>query len=223
MGHPSWLYDLFAVAMLTVAAYGAVQFVTSLVRQDPAGRDVDIAHLFMGVTMAGMFEPHWVFWPNWFWEAAFGALFVWFVARSAQSVQRFGLHVPHQTIHAAMSLAMLFMYWFPAASSGSSSMSMSGSSSSHATLDPGIGLLLAFCFLGSAIFTLASPVRGASHHGRHGVAKSHLHPLTPEGDGAGSVAVHSTTLLKATLSPALEDLSHVVMCIGMGFMLVLMR
>lgn len=222
MGPPFWLYDLFAAAMLSVAAYATIQLVLSLARRDRAGRDIDVAHLFMGVAMAGMFEPHWTFWPNWFWEAAFAILLVWFVTRSLQSVQRFGLHVPHQGIHAAMSLAMLFMYWFPANSSGSSSMSMGTSSSSHAVLDPGIGLLLAFLFFGSAIFTLASPNRGASHHGRHGVATSHLQTVAPAGDGGAGLAVRTPTLVNAILSPAVEDVSHVLMCIGMGFMLILM-
>jgi Domain of unknown function (DUF5134) len=226
MGNPSWLYYLFAVAMLAVAAYGACLLAISFSLNDPLGRDIDIAHLFMGVAMAGMFVADWAFWPSGFWELVFFLLMVWFIFRSIQSIQLFGLHVPHQGIHAAMSFAMLMMYWFPMGSS-TTGMSMSMSSSSHAILDPGIGLLLAFLFFGSAIFTLASPNKGASHHGTH--VLPHVRVLAtagaPSEDGAEEVGSfrHATSgPLARITSPVLEDLSHVVMCVGMGFMLILM-
>lgn len=221
MGTPAWLYYLFALAMLGVACYNLSLLVRSLRTKDPAGRDVDIAHVFMGVGMAGMFVTRWAFWPAWFWEIAFFVLMVWFITRSAQSVQRFGLHVPHEGVHAAMSFAMLMMYVYPmGATPGSISMSMSRSSS-HGILDPGIGLLLAFVFLGSAIFTLASPYKGASRQGTHrpsaatrqaAVESASDEPLEPSGAGI-AVAIDS---------PRLEDLSHVVMCVAMAFMLILM-
>ncbi|MBV8461798.1 MAG: DUF5134 domain-containing protein, partial [Acidimicrobiales bacterium] len=129
MGTPSWLYYLFAVAMLVVAAYGACLLAVSFRLHDPVGRDIDVAHLFMGVAMAGMFVAHWAFWPNAFWELVFFLLMIWFIFRSIQSIQRFGLHVPHHGIHAAMSFAMLMMYWFPMSSSPTG-MSMAMSSSS---------------------------------------------------------------------------------------------
>ncbi|HXW35566.1 MAG TPA: DUF5134 domain-containing protein [Acidimicrobiales bacterium] len=229
MDTPSWLYYLFGVAMLVVAAYGVFLLLVSFRFGDPAGRDVDIAHLFMGVAMAGMFVSRWTFWPSGFWELVFFVLMVWFIARSAQSIQRFGLHIPHEAIHVLMSLAMLLMYWFPMAAS-SNAMSMT-SSSSHRILDPGVGLLLAFTLFGSAIFTLASPIKGASHHGTHAVARRRA--LAPIGSavsgGDSSVEAEAephlrgdSSLLSAIASPQLEDLSHVVMCIGMGFLLVLM-
>ena len=87
-----------------------------------------------------------------------------------------------------------------------------------------MGLLLAVLFFASAIFTLASPVKGASHHGTHvpvyvtgSVATS---PPTPGLGVGGKPPVGAVeTLITA---PWLEDASHVVMCIGMGFMLILM-
>jgi hypothetical protein len=225
MGTPSWLYYLSAVAMLTVAAYSVGLFGLSLKTSDPVGRDIDVAHISMGIAMAGMFVPHWAFWPASFWEAVFFALMVWFVVRSAQSVQQFGVHVPHEGIHALMSLAMLLMYLYPMGATGAA-MSMSGSSpSSHGILDPGISLLLAVTFFGSAIFTLGSPHKGSSHHGTHrrhrpayatvGASAWTAHPLGE----SKTVTRHGLGVLTA---PALEDLSHVVMCVGMGFMLFLM-
>ena len=76
----------------------------------------------------------------------------------------FGIHLTHYLIHAAMSFAMLLMYLFPAGAS-SGAMSMSMGSSSSARIDPGLSLLLAVVFFASAIFTLASPIKGVSHHG----------------------------------------------------------
>jgi hypothetical protein len=227
MGHPSWLYYLFALAMLLVAAYNLSLLVLSIRPPDPAGRDVDVAHVFMGVAMAGMFVPGWAFWPDWFWLASFFILMVWFITRTALSVERFGLHVPHEGIHALMAFSMLLMYWFPvSAAGGAMSMSMS---SSHAMLDPGIGLLVIVLLLGSAIFTLASPNKGASHHGTH---RGHQRPVAyvdapdgaaSEGTAAVALAEEAPTGLATVLErPQLEDISHVVMCVGMAFMLVLM-
>jgi len=225
MGPPSWLYYLFGVAMLAVAAYGACLLVVSLRLNDPIGRDVDIAHLFMGTAMAGMFVAHWAFWPDGFWELAFFLLMTWFLYRSVMSIQQFGLHVPHEAIHAAMSFAMLMMYWFPMSSSPTG---MAMSSSSHAMLDPGIGLLLAFLFCGSAIFTLASPIKGVSHHGTHVLARRRAlaRVAASGGDGVDEEIEpfrHAAAgPIAAIAAPELEDLSHVVMCVGMAFMLVLM-
>jgi len=223
MGTPSWLYYLFAVLMLAVAAYGAVLLAVSVPMRQVSGRDVDVAHIFMGTSMAGMFVADWAFGANGFWELVFSILLVWFVVRSLQSIQRFGLHVPHEAIHAAMSFAMLLMYWYPMGASAGSSMSMSASSSA-AKLDPGLGLLLAVAFFASAIFTLANPVKGVSHHG------SHIRQLVmcgAPGAGPADATTGSGTrsvgaVEAAVTAPWLEDASHVVMCIGMGFMLILM-
>jgi hypothetical protein len=226
MGVPHWLYYLSAVAMLLVAAYCLVLLVLSFTSRDSSGRDIDIAHILMGVSMAGMFVPTWAFGSTAVWELIFGVLLVWFITASIVSVQRFGLHVPHALVHAAMSLAMILMYVFPMATAtrhGAMSMAMSGSSGSH--LDSGLAALLALLFCGSAIFTLASPNKGASHHGSHRIAYAASAasgsgaPTSPQDVGSDG----STDGLEATVAlPWLEDLSHVVMVVGMAFMLVLM-
>jgi len=218
LGTPAWLYYLFAVLMLAVAAYGMVLLVVSVAMRQASGRDVDVAHVVMGVSMAGMFVGHWAFGPSAVWELIFAALLVWFAARSVLSIRRFGLHLPHQAIHAAMSFAMLLMYVYPTGSS-TGSMSMAGSSSGR--LDPGLGLLLAMIFFASAIFTLASPNKGASHHGRHILLSVPPRP-DPAARGPAGAALRSRTVEALVATPWLEDASHVVMAIGMGFMLILM-
>ncbi len=114
VGNPVGLYYLLGVLMLVTAAYGLVLLLTSIFDRRSGGRDVEISHVAMGVSMAGMFVPAWASGPSVLWEVIFVALLAWFVVRSIQSVQVWGLHVPHTAIHAVMSFAMLLMYWFPA-------------------------------------------------------------------------------------------------------------
>jgi len=87
MTGPSWLYHLFAILMLVVAAYCLVLLVFSVKEHRMSGWDVDIAHVLMGTGMAGMFITELAFGPTWAWELAFFVLMIWFVARSIQSVQ----------------------------------------------------------------------------------------------------------------------------------------
>jgi Domain of unknown function (DUF5134) len=219
MGIPSWLYYLFGLVMLAVAAYAVSLLVLSVTGRHHSGRDVDLAHIFMGTSMAGMFVTKWAFGPSAVWELIFAALMVWFIVRTIQSVQRFGLHLPHEAIHSTMSFAMLLMYLYPmGATPGAMSMSMS---SGAARLDPGLGFALAVTFFASAIFTLASPVKGASHHGAHALAFATI--ATEGTKETRSVSGHETSSVETVFTtPWLEDASHVVMCVAMGFMLILM-
>ena len=163
--------------------------------------------------MAGMFVARWAFGPSAVWQIIFAVLLIWFVVQSLQSIQRWGPHLPHYAVHAAMSLAMLLMYWYPAGAAGSgAAMSMSGSPAG-VKLDPGVGFVLALLFFASAIFTLASPTKGASHHGTHAPV------YAADGMIASAPVGTIETLITA---PWLEDASHVVMSIAMGFMLILM-
>jgi len=222
MSTPSWLYYFFGVLMLVIAGYCFTLLVLSLATHRPSGRDVEISHIFMGVSMAGMFVGQWAFGRSAVWEIIFGVLLVWFLVESIQSVRTYGLHLPHALIHVVMSFAMLLMYWFPmGATSGAMAMS---ASATGAKLDPGVGFVVAFVLFASAIFTLASPNKGASHFGSHapayalaGTASQDPPVGQPE---PGSEAVLALDDIVAT--PWLVDVSHVVMCIAMGFMLLLM-
>ena len=101
---------------------------------------------------------------------------------------------------------------------------MSMASSSSARIDPGLSLLLAFVFFASAIFTLASPIKGASHHGKHSrdYAMSAAVGGTVGTSSGPAPASAARGVLGFIAAPWLEDASHVVMCVGMGFMLILM-
>jgi hypothetical protein len=216
---PVWLYYLFGVLMLVVAAYSVVLSMSSLATRRPLGWDVDVSHLVMGLSMAGMFVTKWAFGASALWELIFSVLLIWFLVRSIQSIRRWGLHFSHFLIHAVMSFTMLLMYRFPtSASMGAMSMSARG-----VRLDPGLSFVLAFVLFGSAIFTLASPNKGASRHGTHSPA------YATGGAGWGASTSQPTEQISSAGSierllatPRLEDASHVVMCVAMGFLLILM-
>jgi hypothetical protein len=217
IGKPPGLYYSFGVMMLAVAAYGLLLLVTLAAERRSSGRDVEISHVAMGVAMAGMFVPAWSFGPSVLWELIFVVLLVWFAARSVQSVRAWGLHVPHTAVHAVMSFAMLLMYWFP---SGTSPQAMSmTASASGGRIDPGLSFLIAFVLFGSAVFTVASPNKGATHFGTHGGDRV----LVPASDGtSGGPATVASRLAAIVATPSLVDASHVVMSSAMGLMLILM-
>ncbi len=222
MSRPSWLYYLVGVLMLAVAAYCAVLLILSVATNRRAGRDVEISHVFMGVAMAGMFVGQWAFGRSAFWELIFGALLVWFLVESIQSIRQYGLHLSHALIHVVMNFAMLLMYWFPmGSSSASGSMSMA---STGAKLDPGLAFLVAFVLFASAIFTLASPNKGGSHFGSHAPAYAMAGAAGSEAPANHQNEVSSSTVAFEDLvaTPWLVDVSHVAMCLAMGFMLLLM-
>lgn len=94
-------------------------------------------------------------------------------------------------------------------------------STTNRAVDPGVAFVLAFALFASAIFTLASPAKGKAIYGSHEGAVA----------GPGRSATCSSPrgadeqlpgLLGAASKPALVDATHVVMCVAMGFMLVLM-
>lgn len=225
MSTPSWLYYLFGGLMLAIAAYCLTLIVLAAATNRPAGRDVEVSHVFMGVAMAGMFVGRWAFGPDAIWEIIFGGLMIWFLVASIQSIQRWGFHLPHALIHALMNLAMLLMYWFPMGSSASGAMSMSSSAAGGgAKLDPGLGLAMAFILLASAVFTLASPVKGRSHFGSHAPAyavSGSIRGARPE-CGPGGVSASVLEVEEAVAAPWLVDVSHVVMCVAMAFLLIVM-
>jgi hypothetical protein len=218
---PSWLYYLFGALVLVVAAYGVALLAVSLRTRRLPGWDVDVSHAFMGVAMAGMFVTQWAFGPSAMWELIFAVLLLWFSVRSIQSILRWGLHFTHFLIHALMSFAMLLMYWFPIPTTGGPSMTSMSMPSTGARIDPGLTLVLVSILCASAIFTLASPYKGASHHGRHvpiyAVSGSSGSGGTADPSERGSLSAEALVS-----SPWLEDMSHVVMSVAMAFMLVLM-
>lgn len=94
---PAWLLDILAVLMLVVAAVSAAHLATARLpanrlaaaeptefRSSPHGSseaDTDIAHLLMGIAMAGMLVASVETLPPHAWQAIFGPLTAWFAWR----------------------------------------------------------------------------------------------------------------------------------------------
>jgi hypothetical protein len=210
---PEWLYDFFGVLVLGVAGYSVVLFGVTVAAHRPSGWDVDVAHALMGVAMTGMFVAQWAFGSKLMWELVFAVLLIWFLGRSAISIRQFGVHLPHFLVHGVLSFAMILMYAYPGvarnASMGSMQMSMSMAMSGSSRLDPAITSFLVITLLASAIFTIGSSKKGVSHHGSHALAYA--------GASGGSISPIEGVIA----TPWVEDASHVVMCVAMGFLLVL--
>jgi hypothetical protein len=149
---PAWLLDIFAVIMLVVSAVSAARLADSWPWRSAAHPDVDIAHLLMGISMAGMLAAGLRTLPDAAWEVIFGVLTAWFawqVVRDARAAGVRSLAGGHCAPHLVHSAAMLYMYLAlvaPAASGGSGMAGMSGSgmrSLSYPTVAFLFGLVLA--------------------------------------------------------------------------------
>jgi hypothetical protein len=223
---PVWLYDLFGVLMLAVAGYAVVLFVVTVGARRPAGWDIDVAHTIMGISMAGMFVGGWAFGSKVMWEFIFAVLLIWFLARTALSIRQFGVHLPHFLVHGVLSLAMILMYAFPGgasdASMGSMSMSMPMAMSGDARLDPAVALVFALCLFASAVFTMGSSKKGASHHGSHVLNYVGVNGRSAPQDCSSEGHPHTLSLEGVVTAPWVEDASHVAMCVAMGYLLILM-
>jgi hypothetical protein len=129
---PSWLLDLLAAIMLAIAAVSVTRLATAVAaagrrwRPGPANADADVAHVLMGIAMAGMFAPGLSTLPNVAWEVVFGLMTAWFAWRAllgARSVH--ALLTARCTLHLVHSAAMLYMY-LALGAPGGGGMGMSG-------------------------------------------------------------------------------------------------
>ena len=236
MTNPGWLNDFFAGLMLAVALYSVGRLVAARAWSRPTHRDVDVAHVLMGTAMAGMLVSDLNPIPNGLWEVVFSSLAAWFVWRCYQFVRdpstgiAYHQHVhrlSRRTIHLVMSLAMLYMYLavVPAAVGQGGSMAMGAATggTSHFVLLP---LLFIVSLFASAIWEL-------DRLGRMSRAYA-LQVQTAPGFasvGGGSLTApekSEPTLERADeerppwLAARLEGVAHVVMCVTMGYMLILM-
>lgn len=116
---PTWLVDGLAGVMLLTAAYCVGRLVVARLFDRGTHLDVDVAHVAMGVAMAGMLVPSLRSLSPGIWEIVFGALAIWFVAQIVQFVARCGVrgldedhlhHASHYVTHLAMVVAMIYMF-----------------------------------------------------------------------------------------------------------------
>ncbi len=236
MSNPGWLNDIFAGVMVAIALYSAGRLVAARAWSRPTHRDVDVAHVLMGTAMAGMLVSDLNPIPIGVWEVTFSSLAAWFVWRCYQFVkdpttgigyQQHVHRLSRRLIHLVMSLAMLYMYLaaVPAAvgSGGSMAMGAASGATTHFVVLP---LVFIVSLFGSAIWELDR----LGHMSRAYATRVQAAPVfaslgggTPTGPDDSEAALESPDKEGPPwLAPRLEGMAHIVMCVTMGYMLVLM-
>jgi hypothetical protein len=194
---PAWILDIFAAIMLAVAVVSAARLITARAwrRGDPDG-DIDVAHLLMGIAMAGMLTASLTTLPDGAWEVIFGVLTGWFAYRVAQDARGSGAravasshHAPH-LVHSAAMLYMFLALTEPAAARSGPGMAGMGGSSGSAmqTLSlPTVALIFAFLLVGYAVRDL-DRISGPAAGGRYNLAGAGIAPAGGALAGASALA-----------------------------------
>ncbi len=235
MTNPSWVNDLFATVMVVVAGYSAGRLVAARRWSRPLHRDIEVAHILMGVSMTSQLVSALNPISSAVWELVFSLLAAWFIWRCYQFVKEpstatgYGPHV-HQLsrrlIHLVMSLAMLYMYLAAVPSAVGRGGSMAMGAATGATTD---FVILPLAFI---VALFASAIWEVDRIGR--LSPSHVSDSQPALTFAsvGSTPVASEIRASAEgspetardvwLAPRLEAGAHIAMCLTMGYMLILM-
>ena len=103
---PSWLAGPLAVVMIGTAVYCVSRLAAAWRWRRPAEYDVDAAHAFMGVAMAGMLVPRLNPFGAGGWEVIFGVAAAWFGGQAVRSYLRLRAR-RHQDGHQAQHLHYL--------------------------------------------------------------------------------------------------------------------
>jgi len=242
VAQPTWLAYSFGVVMVAVSLYCVAWLIAARRRSHPKHVDVNVAHVAMGLAMAGMLVPRLKVLPDGLWEAGFVAMSLWFAWQAARLVaHHVGLRVEvsrrhglsHNLIHLVMGLAMVYMYLaaVPAGTAAGSALSMTGPTGAAANF-VGLPLLFVAILFASAVWQLDglsryAPVRGhlVGAVATGGVPRAERHGSPdasgpPVGEAPRPLAAASAP--GQWLAPRLEMGCHIVMCITMGYMLILM-
>jgi Domain of unknown function (DUF5134) len=159
---PSWILDILAAVMLLVAAVSAWRLVVSRPWAGSTGdADIDIAHLLMGIAMAGTLAASLATLSNGVWSAIFAVLTAWFAWRvyhesrgEGARVLVDGHHAPH-LVHSAAMLYMFVALTAPVAAHGAGMSGMGASGTAMQTLSvPVVAFLFALLLAGYAVMDL---------------------------------------------------------------------
>ena len=186
---PSWILDIFAAIMLVVAAVSAARLIAARPWQQRRRRaalaDIDIAHLLMGIAMAGMLVSGLRTLPNGVWEVVFGVMTAWFGYRVARDAPVSGVRAlagGHCAPHLIHATAMLYMYLALAAPAGRSGMGGMGARpgmggmSVMGTLElPFLAFLFALALVGYGIWDL-DQLSGPGTSGHYSLAAARAAP-----------------------------------------------
>jgi hypothetical protein len=213
MTTPSWILDILAALMLIVAAASAARLAAAGVwRQPGRDTDIDVAHLLMGIAMAGMLTASLTTLPNDAWDVIFAVLTGWFgwrVCRESRGegarVLADGHHMPH-LVHSAAMLYMFVAISAPAAGGGGMSGMGGGSASAMQTLNaPVVAFIFALWLIGYIILDLdrlSGPGHGpGSYFARPAAPAPAAMALAGAAAGPGSA---SLTVASAGLAAAVD-------------------
>ena len=218
MASPAWLTAIFAAASLAVAVYCAGRLVVARRGHRPTELDTDVAHVIMGVAMAGMLVSGLRTLPSAIWEVVFAAGAAWFgyrMLRARRGAQPSPWRSSHPLPHLVECAAMVFMFLIlPAsaaaeATSGGMSMTMTATESrfSFLTLPLALFLFGYVVWLGDRV-TLHVPA---------------LALAAPTGDTRPAIgAGPGFAATQSYLAPRCAAICKITMGITMGYMLILM-
>jgi hypothetical protein len=216
MASPAWLTAIFAAASLAVAVYCAGRLVVARRGHRPTELDTDVAHVIMGVAMAGMLVSGLRTLPSAIWEVVFAAAAVWFGYRMLQArrgAQSSPWRSSHPLPHLVECAAMVFMFLILPASAAvegtARGMTMTATESrfSFLTLPLALFLFGYVVWLGDRV-TLHVPALA--------VAAPAGDTRSATGSGSGFAATQSY------LAPRCAAICKITMGITMGYMLILM-
>jgi hypothetical protein len=155
---PSWLADVLAAVVLSVALFSAGRLIASRRRQRQGEVDADGVHLLMGVAMAGMFVPSLATLPNPVWEVIFAGGAAWFAWRSVK-LRRVSFLRPrgqcceYPVPHLVDCLAMLYVLWAVRVTGPGAALGAGGMSAMAGGVRlPALALVLALCVCGYVVW-----------------------------------------------------------------------
>jgi hypothetical protein len=209
---------MFTVVMLTVAAYCAVRPAAARRWQRTTDLDTDVAHVVMGVAMAGTLTASLVL-PAVAWEAVFACGACWFAWRAVQvrrSVAANQWRCPHPVPHLVECAAMLYMLAVaPAAVHATAGAPVMAGAAGAAGAAGGVSMA------GSATASPFSVLALAMALFMFGYVAWVGNRLPPPGAAAGGHPPGGRAC-PSHLAPRCEALCKIAMGITMGYTLILM-
>ncbi len=238
MATPGWLLYSLAAVMLGISGYCASRLLAAHLWRRQISVDVNLAHVAMGVVMAGMLTPSLAFLSAPVWEIGFGGFCAWFLVEAAALGAR----------HRKRALAMAYDGRYDSPGDGPGTRTVGTAHS--------VGHSFAHAVMAGAMVFMLAEASGAVAHRRPGqpAPVGSMPGMGVVGGAAGDVRVLSLVLAVALLvsavlhldamagmrssagcgapgaaegpsrrqlAPRLEAGCHVAMCVTMGYMLVL--
>jgi hypothetical protein len=220
MTGPSWLADLLAAVVISIALFSAGRLIASRGRRRQGEVDADGMHVLMGVAMAGMFVPGLATLPNPAWEVVFAAGAAWFGWRSVRVRLGRPRHLGFESEcceypvpHLIDCAAMLYALWAvrvirSGAAPGSGGVSGMAGAASGVRL-PALGLVLALGICAYVVW-LGDRVQLLGDRAQ----------LLAAGAASASSRAGAQVSGRALLAPRAATCCKIAMGVAMGVMLV---